>query len=289
MKQLRQSAPAKINLALDILGRREDGFHEMRMVMQTVSLCDRVSIEETEAGFTLLAQGIELPPGGKSLEQRAAEAFFQAASLPMPGLRVTREKRTPAYAGLGGGSADVAALLRLLRETYAPSMTQGELEAVGGQIGSDMPFCIRGGTALAEGRGETLTDLPPLPDCCFILCKPAFGLPTGPMFARLRFDKGLPHPDTDGMAEALARGDLEGVAARTGNFFEAFLEPEEQREIESIKEVLLRCGALCAAMSGSGPAVFGLFTEEAGANRAEDDLKRRYRQVFAARPLGRLI
>ena len=168
-------------------------------------------------------------------------------------------------------------------------MTQGELEAVGGQIGSDMPFCIRGGTALAEGRGETLTDLPPLPDCRFILCKPAFGLPTGPMFARLRFDKSLPHPDTDGMAEALARGDLEGVAARTGNFFEAFLEPEEQRKIESIKEVLLRCGALCAAMSGSGPAVFGLFTEEAGANRAEDDLKRRYRQVFAARPLGRLI
>lgn len=289
MERYAQAAPAKVNLALDILGRRPDGYHEMRMVMQTVSLCDAVTLEEGEKGFTLSARGITLPAGKKTLEQQAAEAFFAALGRPLPALRVTLEKRTPAYAGLGGGSADVAALLRLLRQRCAPDMPREELEKIGALTGSDMPFCVRGGTALAEGRGDLLTDLPPLPDCRFVLCKPDFGLPTGPMFARLRFDKGLPHPDTDGMAEALARGDLEGVAARTGNFFEAFLEPEEQRKIESIKEVLLRCGALCAAMSGSGPAVFGLFTEEAGANRAEDDLKRRYRQVFAARPLGRLI
>lgn len=288
MERYAQAAPAKVNLALDILGRRPDGYHEMRMVMQTVSLCDTVTLEEAGEGFALLAQGLALPEG-KTLEQRAAEAFFAALGRPAPGLRVTLEKRTPAYAGLGGGSADVAALLRLLRERYAPDMPQAALEAVGGRIGSDMPFCVRGGTALAEGRGERLTDLLPLPDCRFVLCKPDFDLPTAPMFARLRFDGTLPHPDVEGMAAALGRGDLEGAAKCAGNLFEAVLEPAERREIERIKETLLRQGALAAAMSGSGPAVFGLFAPDAETGGAEEALKRRYAQVFRARPVGRLL
>ena len=283
-----QAAPAKINLVLDILGRRPDGYHEMRMVMQTVSLCDTVTLEEAGEGFALSAQGIALPEG-KTLEQRAAEAFFAALGRPVPGLRVTLEKRTPAYAGLGGGSADVAALLRLLRERYAPELPPETLEAVGGQIGSDMPFCVRGGTALAEGRGERLTDLPPLPDCRLVICKPDFDLPTGPMFARLRFDGALPHPDVDGMVSALERGDLEGLARRVGNFFETVLEAEERREIETIKETLLHHGALAAAMSGSGPAVFGLFAPSAETAGVEEELKRRYARVFQARPVGRLL
>lgn len=288
MRQHTQAAPAKVNLALDILGRRPDGYHEMRMVMQTVSLCDTVSLEEAGEGFLLSAQGLALPEG-KTLEQRAAEAFFAALGRPLPPLRVTLEKKTPAYAGLGGGSADVAALLRLLRERYAPDMPREELEAVGGRIGSDMPFCVRGGTALAEGRGERLTDLPPLPDCRFVICKPDFDLPTGPMFARLRFDGSLPHVDVDGCAAALERGDLEGLARRVGNVFEAVLAPKERREIESIKEPLLRHGALAAAMSGSGPAVFGLFAPDAETAGAAEALKRRYAQVFRAEPVGRLL
>ncbi len=202
---------------------------------------------------------------------------------------MTLEKRPPAYAGLGGGSADVAALLRLLREKYDPDLPRETLEAVGGQIGSDMPFCVRGGTALAEGRGDILTDLPPLPDCRFLICKPDFGLPTGPMFARLHFDKSAPHPDVDGMAAALKRGDLEGLARRVGNVFEAVLEPGERREIEQIKETLLRHRALAAAMSGSGPAVFGLFAPEAETAGALEELKRRYAQVFEVQPVGRLL
>ena len=288
MRQHTQAAPAKINLALDILGRRPDGYHEMRMVMQTVSLCDTVSLEEAGEGFLLSARGLALPEG-KTLEQRAAEAFFAALGRPLPPLRVTLEKRTPAYAGLGGGSADVAALLRLLRERYAPAMPREALEAVGGRIGSDMPFCVRGGTALAEGRGDVLTDLPPLPDCRFVICKPDFDLPTGPMFARLRFDGSLPHPDVGGMVSALERGDLEGLARREGNVFEAVLTPEERREIETIKETLLRHGALAAAMSGSGPAVFGLFAPDAETAGAAEALKRRYAQVFEAEPVGRLL
>ena len=288
MERYAQAAPAKVNLALDILGRRPDGYHEMRMVMQTVSLWDTVTLEEGGEGFTLSAQGLVLPEG-KTLEQRAAEAFFAAIGRPRPSLRVTLEKRTPAYAGLGGGSADVAALLRLLREGYAPDMPREALEAVGGQIGSDMPFCVRGGTALAEGRGDLLTDLPPLPECRFVLCKPDFGLPTGPMFARLRLDGSLPRPDVEGMVSALRRGDLEGAASRVGNVFESVLEPPERREIEGIKETLLRHGALAAAMSGSGPAVFGLFPPEAETNRALEELGRRYAQVFEAFPVGRLL
>ena len=288
MERYAQAAPAKVNLALDILGRRRDGYHEMRMVMQTVSLWDTVTLEEGGEGFTLSVRGMDLPPG-KTLEQRAAEAFFTAIGRPRPSLRVTLEKKTPAYAGLGGGSADVAALLRLLREGYAPDMPREALEAVGGQIGSDMPFCVRGGTALAEGRGEVLTDLPPLPECRFVLCKPDFGLPTGPMFARLRLDGSLPRPDVEGMVSALRRGDLEGAASRVGNVFESVLEPPERREIEGIKETLLRHGALAAAMSGSGPAVFGLFSPEAETNRALEELGRRYAQVFEAFPVGRLL
>ena len=283
-----QSAPAKVNLALDILGRRGDGYHEMRMVMQTVSLRDTVTLEEAGEGFALSARGIILP-SGKTLEQRAAEAFFAAFGRPVPGLRVTLEKKTPAYAGLGGGSADVAALLRLLRQRYAPDMSREALEAVGGQIGSDMPFCVRGGTALAEGRGDILTDLRPLPDCRFVICKPDFDLPTGPMFARLRFDGARFRPDVDGMLAALERGDLEGAANCVGNVFEAVLEPDERREIERIKEVLLRRGALAAAMSGSGPAVFGLFAPIAETAGAMEELKHRYAQVFEAKPVRRLL
>lgn len=289
MKDNRQAAPAKINLVLDILGRRPDGYHEMRMVMQTVSLCDTVTLEETAAGFTLRARGIELPMGKKTLEQRAAEAFFRSVGQACPGLRVTLEKRTPAYAGLGGGSADVAALLRLLRQRYAPGMPQEALEAVGAEIGSDMPFCIRGGTALAEGRGEVLTDLPALPACRLAICKPDFDLPTGPMFARLRFDGERARPDVDGCVRALAGGNLEAVAEHVGNVFEDALEPEERREIETIKKTLLRHGALAAAMSGSGPAVFGLFAPQAETVGAVEELKRRYAQVFTAEPVGRLM
>lgn len=289
MKRYTQAAPAKVNLALDILGRRPDGYHEMRMVMQTVSLCDTVAFEEAGEGFTLSARGIELPKGKKTLEQRAAEAFFAAAGLPMPGIRVELEKIIPAYAGLGGGSADVAALLRMLRQRYAPGLPPGELEEIGAAVGSDMPFCIRGGTALAEGRGEILTDLPPLPDCRFILCKPDFGLPTPQMFARLRFGGERLRPDVGGMAEALRQRDLRGVADRVLNVFETVLKDGERQEINDIKETLLRHGALAAAMSGSGPTVFGLFPPGGSAGEALEVLKRRYAQTFPAEPVRRLI
>ena len=277
-------AYAKVNLALDILGTRPDGYHEMRMVMQSISLCDTVTVEETAEGFSLTMDGFVPPEGKKTLEQRAAEAFFACVGKEMPGLAVTVEKIIPAYAGLGGGSADVAALLRILRDTYCPEMPGETLERIGAEVGSDMPFCIRGGTALAEGRGEVLTDLPALPECWFVLCKPDFGIPTPTLFALVDGGELQRRPDIGGMRSALAAGDLRGVASRLGNVFEDVL-PEEYREVFAIRRRLLELGALNAAMSGSGPTVFGIFAEEVAAQAAAAALRQTYGQTYLARPV----
>ena len=284
MKSMTQKAPAKVNLALDILGRREDGYHDMYMVMQSISLCDTVGVREADAGFQLHTGGDFIPTGKKTLEQRAAEAFFQRIGRPMPGLEVTLEKVTPAYAGLGGGSADVAALLRILRDAYAPDLPIEELEKIGFTVGSDMPFCVRGGTALAEGRGEILTDLKPLPACWFVLCKPDFGIPTPTLFAQVEGSELRRRPDIAGMKAALDAGDLEGTVSRLGNVFEEVL-PEEYHEVFHIKGKLLELGAMNAAMSGSGPTVFGIFRDRQAAENAWKTLKRRYDQSYLAQPL----
>lgn len=282
----RREAPAKINLALDILGKRPDGYHALCSIMQTVSLCDSVELAEGGEGFTLSMAGFAPPEGRKTLEQRAAEAFFARLGRAMPPLTVRIAKRTPAYAGLGGGSADVAALLRILRDRYAPKMEDVALEAIGAEVGSDMPFCLRGGTALAEGRGEILTDLPPLPDCWIVLCKPPFPIPTPMLFARADSVAIRHRPDIPGMRKALENGDLEGVAGRLGNVFEEVL-PPEYGAVFAIRDALLAAGALGAGMSGSGPTVFGIFREE-GLARAAQEKTLLLGESFAVRPLGKL-
>ena len=282
----RREAPAKINLALDILAKRPDGYHALCSIMQTVSLCDSVELAEGDEGFALSMAGFAPPEGRKTLEQRAAEAFFARLGREMPPLSVAITKRTPAYAGLGGGSADVAALLRLLRDRYAPKMEDATLESIGAEVGSDMPFCLRGGTALAEGRGEILTDLPPLPDCWIVLCKPPFPIPTPMLFARADSVAIRHRPDIPGMRKALENGDLEGVAGRLGNVFEEVL-PPECGTVFAIRDALLAAGALGAGMSGSGPTVFGIFREE-GLARAAQKKTLPLGESYAVRPLGKL-
>lgn len=282
----RREAPAKINLALDILGKRPDGYHALCSVMQTVSLCDTVELAEGGEGFTLSMAGFTPPEGRKTLEQRAAEAFFARLGRAMPPLTVAITKRTPAYAGLGGGSADVAALLRILRDRYAPEMEDTTLESIGAEVGSDMPFCLRGGTALAAGRGEILTDLPPLPDCWIVLCKPPFPIPTPMLFARADSVAIRHRPDIPGMRKALENGDLEGVAGRLGNVFEEVL-PPKCGAVFAIRDALLAAGALGAGMSGSGPTVFGIFREE-GLARAAQEITLPLGESYTVGPLGKL-
>lgn len=287
MKEVTIAAPAKLNLTLDILRRRSDGYHDMRMVMQSVSLCDTVTVRETAGGFALLT-GEEfsrvLKPDRKTMEQRAAEEFFAGLGRPMPGLEVTLEKHIPSYAGMGGGSSDVAALLRGLRQLYAPELPLAELERIGSRIGSDVPYCVRGGTVLAEGRGERLTDLPALPECPVVICKPDFGISTPELFARVRPEAFRLRPDTGAMTAALAAGDLAAAAGCMRNVFEEVLPPQCDA-VFAIKRRLLELNALGAVMSGSGPTVFGLFRTEKAAEQAFDSLSADYPQTFLEKTL----
>ena len=204
MRTLSLTAYAKVNLALDILGRRDDGYHTMRMVMQAVSLGDTVTVTETAGGFALLAEGLELPPDRKTMEQQAAEAFFAALGRPVPGLEVRLEKKVPAYAGLGGGSADVAAVLRCLRRLYCPEMPMEELRpwGPGGQRRALLP---PGRHLPGGGQGGGPDGPAPAPKCAFVLCA-GLGLPTPALFARVDGGDLGRRPDVDGMAAALARG-----------------------------------------------------------------------------------
>ena len=281
-------AHAKVNLTLDILRRRPDGYHDLEMVMQSISLHDVVTVHAAPGrGEIVVHAGREdLPSGPENIAWKAAEAFFQATGLRSHDVEITIEKKIPAAAGMAGGSADGAAVLRALRDLLCPEMPEAALEEIGARVGSDVPFCVHGGTALAEGRGERLTDLPPMPECHMVVCKPDFGLSTPALFGRVKVDAIGQRPDHAAMKRALASGDLPGVADALCNVFCEILTDEEWHEVEHIRCVMLENGALNAVMTGSGPTVFGLFDEEAPAQSAADALRKEYGQVFVAEPVG---
>ena len=273
-------ANAKINLTLDILRKREDGYHDLQMVMQSVTLSDVLTVapargEQGEATSNLRF----LPTGGKNLAQMAAAAFRSATGLGGE-VDVSIQKRIPVCAGLAGGSADAAAVLRAMNELTGANLSPVRLAKIGEQVGSDVPYCVLGGTALAEGRGETLTFLPPLPHCHIVVCKPSFSISTPQLFSRVNVRKIVRRPDTAGVIAALEAGDLAGVARRMYNVFEDVLDPRRMGEISSIKAALIDCGALGASMSGSGPAVFGLFDSLDQAQNAAGCLKKSWQDVF---------
>ena len=283
-----EHAWAKLNLTLDILGKRPDGYHEMRMVMQSIDLRDTVTLrEETAPGIRVASSCRFLPCDETNIAAKAILRFFEATGLPCPGFSVRLDKEIPVCAGMAGGSSDGAAVLRLLRREYCPALPQEALEAIAARVGSDVPYCVRGGTALAEGRGEILTDLPPLPRCWLVLCKPDFGIPTPELFARADAQTVHCRPDIAGMRRALEQGDLEGVAARLCNGFEELL-PPEYHAVFRIRDRLRALGALNASMSGSGPTVFGIFRERDAAERAAASLGREYAQTYLTEPVGRL-
>lgn len=287
MKSMTLPAYAKLNLTLDILRKRPDGYHDLRMVMQSIALHDTVTVR-TETGdgdITVRTDREDLPGGPGNIAWKAARAFYDAVGMENGGTEILLEKRIPMQAGMAGGSADGAAVLQALRSLYAPEMPQQELERIGLQVGSDVPFCVRGGTALAEGRGEVLTDLPPLPACAIVVCKPEFGLSTPALFGRVQVEKLSRRPDHDAMKRALTAGNLGAVAQQMGNVFEEVLTAEESREIAYLKDVMLRCGALNAVMTGSGPTVFGLFAQKEQAEHAAQVLRSRYAQLFLTTPV----
>ena len=284
-----EPACAKLNLTLDILGRRPDGYHDLRMVMQSIDLRDTISLIPRERQGNFLESNLGfLPCDSSNIAVKASERFFARTGLPQPGLDLRLEKNIPVCAGMAGGSSDGAAVLRILRRLYAPEMSEEELESIGALVGSDVPYCVRGGTALAEGRGELLTDLPPLPPCCFVVCKPPFPISTPELFSLVRVKKLRCHPDTGGMATALEQRDLEGVARRLYNVFEDVL-PRKYAQVFELKRELLELGAMAASMTGSGPTVFGLFRDEEAARSAAEAMKRQYPATFFCKNVGKPV
>lgn len=281
MKELTIPAYAKINLTLDVLGKRPDGYHDLSMVMQSVSLADQVIIRETgEEGFTLRTDLGFLPGADKNIAAVAARAFARRTGADLNGLEIELQKHIPVCAGTAGGSSDGAAVLRGLNRWFSCGLSLRHLAEIGEEVGSDVPYCVLGCTALAEGRGEKLTCLPALPDCHIVLCKPGFSVSTPELFRRIDELKLRFHPDTAGVLAALEEGDLAGVSRRMFNVFEEALPAQRRAVVEEIKSTLLSCGALGACMSGTGPTVFGIFDDAEAARRVADELKQTYAETF---------
>ena len=272
---------AKLNLTLDILGKREDGYHDLRMVMQSITLADTLTLEENRGeGLRVSANLRFLPTGEKNLAAAAALRFWEALGREPEDLDIRIEKRIPVCAGMAGGSSDAAAVLRALNQRAGDPFSPKELARLGERVGSDVPYCVLGGTALAEGRGEVLTPLPPLPRCWVVACKPDFPISTPELFAQADRVKLRRRPDTAGLVAALEAGDLGGVARRMYNVFEDVLPARLYTRVAEIKNVLIQCGALGANMSGSGPTAFGLFDRLEAAQEARACLAQRYRDTF---------
>lgn len=272
---------AKLNLTLDILGKREDGYHDLRMVMQSITLADTLTLEENQGeGLRVSANLRFLPTGEKNLAAAAALRFWEALGREPEDLDIRIEKRIPVCAGMAGGSSDAAAVLRALNQRAGEPFSPKELARLGERVGSDVPYCVLGGTALAEGRGEVLTPLAPLPRCWVVACKPDFPISTPELFAQADRVKLRRRPDTAGLVAALEAGDLGGVARRMYNVFEDVLPARLYTRVAEIKNDLIQCGALGANMSGSGPTAFGLFDRLEAAQEARACLAQRYRDTF---------
>ena len=287
--RLELKAYGKINLGLDVVRKREDGYHEVRMIMQTVGLHDRIVMErQKESGIRTETNLPYVPDGEGNLAYRAARLLADEFGLE-EGVRITIKKHIPVAAGMAGGSTDAAAVLVGMNRLFSLGLTRRELMSRGVRLGADVPYCILRGTALSEGIGEILTELKPAPQCHVVLAKPQVSVSTKAVYGKLRVNELSPgqHPDIDGMVEAIRAGSLDGVTSRLGNVLETVTIPDHP-EIGTIKEILMDQGAEGALMSGSGPTVFGLFKDMEAAERAVEVLKqaddgRLTRQVYLTR------
>lgn len=276
MNEISVKAFAKLNLALDVLSKLEDGYHAMRMVMQSVGLCDDVQIVLREDGVIRAStDDPQLPTDDGNIIVRAARLFFQQTGQAQLGADIHLTKRIPVCAGMGGGSSDGAAVLRGLNQLTGAGLSRQQLQDLSFQIGADLPFCIAGGTQLAEGKGERLTVLPAMPACDVVICKPDFAIATPMLFRTIDGRSLRCRPDIDGMITVLTAGNLSGIASLLSNVFTEVL-TEEFTEIHRIRRELLNAGAMGAVMTGTGSAVFGLFDSTTAAQRAYMQLSMQY-------------
>ena len=284
MEQLTRKAYAKINLGLDVLRRRSDGYHEVKMIMQTVDLYDTLTFRKLEAEemsekeksstdpvIRIYSDHETLPCNKSNLIYKAAELVMRTYGI-KSGVVITLEKRIPIAAGMAGGSTDAAAVFRGLNELFELAMNSDEMKKLGVTIGADVPYCIMGGTALSEGIGEILTQLPAPPKAHLLIAKPDINVSTKFVYENLHADTLSYHPDIDGMVQALKEGSLKGITDRMGNVLETVTE-KEYPVIKQIKEEMRKAGAENSLMSGSGPTVFGIYRKKETAKKAYETIK----------------
>ncbi|MED1558753.1 4-(cytidine 5'-diphospho)-2-C-methyl-D-erythritol kinase [Bacillus paramycoides] len=277
-------APAKINLSLDVLGKRQDGYHEVKMIMTTIDLADRLELTElVEDRIEILSHNRYVPDDQRNLAYQAAKLLKENFNV-KKGVSITIEKTIPVAAGLAGGSSDAAATLRGLNKLWNLGLTIDELAGLGAEIGSDVSFCVYGGTAIATGRGEKIEHIKTPPSCWVILAKPHIGVSTADVYGNLKLNR-VTHPNVDKMVEVINHGDYKGICDTVGNVLEDVtfaMHPEVAR----IKAQMKRFGADAVLMSGSGPTVFGLVHHDSRMHRIYNGLKGFCEQVYAVRLLG---
>ena len=285
MTTLFEPAYAKINLTLDVLGKRDDGYHDLQSVMQTISLRDDIEIDiGTEKPWCLLCSDEDIPCDETNLAWKAAKVFFDALKFDPNGVEIRITKRIPSQAGLGGGSADAAAVLRALNRHYDSPLSILALAELGSRVGSDVPFCVVCGTAMVEGRGERLRKLPDMPDCVFVVCKPDFSVSTPELYRKLDQTVIAHHPNNMAMESALLSGELNKVAQEVYNVFDSVV-TADHLELNYIKSICNSYGSLAQQMTGSGSAVFAIMPSFEYAAVVCSMLKDHYPQVFIAKPV----
>ena len=272
MDEIKLKALAKINLGLDVVRRREDGYHEVRMVMQTIHLYDQLLIQKSETpGIQIHSNLSFLPVNENNLVYKAGKLLMDEFDI-HTGVSVELNKRIPVAAGMAGGSTDAAAMLYGMNQLFGLKLNRKDLMERGVQIGADVPYCIMRGTALAEGIGEKLSSLPPMVKCPVLIAKPAVSVSTKFVYQNLKLNEQTPHPDIDALITDIRNSDLDNICADMGNVLETVTIPNYP-VIAQIKEQMLKSGAKASMMSGSGPTVFGLFGDEETARRARAEMK----------------
>jgi len=285
MTTLYEGAFAKINLTLDVQNKREDGYHNIKSIMQTISIRDDIEIDvDTGKPWKLLCSEEGVPTDSTNLAWKAAEVFFQQLGKTCDGLEIRILKRIPMQAGLGGGSADAGAVLRALNRHYGSPLSIYALAELGSLVGSDVPFCTLCGTAMVEGRGERLRKLPDMPDCCFVVCKPDFSSSTPELYRKLDQTTIPKRPDHQKMESGLLAGDLGMIAENIYNVFDPLV-TAEHLELNYIKSIYNTYGSVAQQMTGSGSAVFAIVESFEYAAVICNMLKDNYPQVFIAKPV----
>ena len=285
MTTLYEPAYAKINLTLDVLGKRADGYHDLKSVMQTVSLRDDIEIlVGTGMPWCLKCDKEGIPCDERNLAWKAAKAYCDAMGKDPGGLEIRITKRIPSQAGMGGGSSDAAAVLRALNRYYGEPLSAMELADIGARVGSDVPFCVVGGTCMCEGRGEILRKLPDMPQCYFVICKPEFSVSTPELFRKIDSVDICSHPDHAAVEAALHAGDLQELARNVFNVFDPVV-TESHPVLDEIKAVMREYDALACQMTGSGSATFAVVDDPLAAAAIGGLLKKDGQDVFVCKPV----